>query len=235
MKLLQVLSVPLAFIGLVLAQTPCPPPVVPIYGQCGGLGWTGPTTQCVGGYYCYEHNVYYSQCLPIPVTAPRWAQCGGNYFTGPTDFSFTLLTLSMAQYSPCPSETIANYGQCAGACFSICVSPSANALAIKGLAGVVRPTNALKDTTVFGTIQTIPSAYPTPTQLTQYVYHLNNTALVLNANALNSGISVEVSFSLDPRTVNMGIIAFTEMNSSRSAGQRIRPAGRVDYSAYLMT
>ncbi|KAJ8474059.1 hypothetical protein ONZ45_g16075 [Pleurotus djamor] len=132
--------------------------------------------------------------------------------------------LSMAQYSPCPWETIANYGQCAGACFSAFVSPFANTLSIKGLAGVVRPTIALKDTIVFGTIQTIPSAYPTLTQLTRYVHHLINAVLVLNANAPNSGTSVEVSFSRDLRTVNMGIIASTETNSSRSAGQRIHPA-----------
>jgi len=33
------------------------------YGQCGGMGWTGPTT-CVAGYTCTLGNPYYSQCLP---------------------------------------------------------------------------------------------------------------------------------------------------------------------------
>jgi endoglucanase len=33
------------------------------WGQCGGQGWTGPTT-CVSGYYCYYSNPWYSQCLP---------------------------------------------------------------------------------------------------------------------------------------------------------------------------
>ena len=33
------------------------------YGQCGGVGWTGATT-CVSGYYCFEQNDYYSQCIP---------------------------------------------------------------------------------------------------------------------------------------------------------------------------
>ncbi|KAJ4248382.1 hypothetical protein NW762_012715 [Fusarium torreyae] len=32
------------------------------YGQCGGLGWTGPT-QCVAGSTCKEQNQWYSQCL----------------------------------------------------------------------------------------------------------------------------------------------------------------------------
>ncbi|KAF8436661.1 cellobiohydrolaseI [Terfezia claveryi] len=33
-----------------------------LYGQCGGIGWTGPTT-CASGT-CQVSNPYYSQCLP---------------------------------------------------------------------------------------------------------------------------------------------------------------------------
>ncbi|KAF3910960.1 Endoglucanase-4 [Arthrobotrys entomopaga] len=33
-----------------------------VYGQCGGIGWTGPTT-CASGT-CSDINPYYSQCLP---------------------------------------------------------------------------------------------------------------------------------------------------------------------------
>ncbi|EPS38958.1 hypothetical protein H072_7274 [Dactylellina haptotyla CBS 200.50] len=33
------------------------------YGQCGGIGWTGPTT-CVSPYKCSKINDYYSQCIP---------------------------------------------------------------------------------------------------------------------------------------------------------------------------
>ncbi|KAF3935462.1 hypothetical protein ABW20_dc0108435 [Dactylellina cionopaga] len=35
---------------------------VQIWGQCGGIGYTGPTA-CVAGAYCYAQNPYYSQCL----------------------------------------------------------------------------------------------------------------------------------------------------------------------------
>uniref|UniRef100_A0A8H8CGC2 cellulase n=1 Tax=Psilocybe cubensis TaxID=181762 RepID=A0A8H8CGC2_PSICU len=35
----------------------------PLYGQCGGTGWTGATT-CVSGATCVVSNPYYSQCLP---------------------------------------------------------------------------------------------------------------------------------------------------------------------------
>jgi phospholipase/lecithinase/hemolysin len=34
-----------------------------IYGQCGGIGWTGPTT-CESGTYCQDWNPYYYQCIP---------------------------------------------------------------------------------------------------------------------------------------------------------------------------
>ncbi|EGX51171.1 hypothetical protein AOL_s00054g547 [Orbilia oligospora ATCC 24927] len=35
----------------------------PVYGQCGGIGWTGATT-CASGSTCVYSNPYYSQCLP---------------------------------------------------------------------------------------------------------------------------------------------------------------------------
>ncbi|KDN66473.1 putative fungal cellulose binding domain-containing protein [Colletotrichum sublineola] len=36
---------------------------VPVWGQCGGNGWTG-STDCAGGSYCSPQNPWYSQCLP---------------------------------------------------------------------------------------------------------------------------------------------------------------------------
>ncbi|KAF5386515.1 hypothetical protein D9757_005870 [Collybiopsis confluens] len=33
------------------------------WGQCGGIGWTGPTA-CVSGYKCSVNNPYFSQCIP---------------------------------------------------------------------------------------------------------------------------------------------------------------------------
>lgn len=35
----------------------------PVYGQCGGIGWTG-ATSCASGSTCVYSNPYYSQCLP---------------------------------------------------------------------------------------------------------------------------------------------------------------------------
>ncbi|KAF2205237.1 1,4-beta cellobiohydrolase [Delitschia confertaspora ATCC 74209] len=35
----------------------------PLYGQCGGMNWSGATT-CVSGSYCFKQGDWYSQCLP---------------------------------------------------------------------------------------------------------------------------------------------------------------------------
>ncbi|KAJ7772277.1 glycoside hydrolase [Mycena metata] len=39
----------------------------PIWGQCGGVSWTGPTS-CATGSACVEQSQYYSQCLPGAAT-----------------------------------------------------------------------------------------------------------------------------------------------------------------------
>ena len=44
------------FIGAAAAQSGA-------WGQCGGIGWSGPTT-CISGYTCTFQNDWYSQCLP---------------------------------------------------------------------------------------------------------------------------------------------------------------------------
>ncbi|PBK88327.1 mannanase [Armillaria gallica] len=41
---------------------------VPEWGQCGGIGWTGPTT-CDSGSVCTVLNDYYYQCLPGTATS----------------------------------------------------------------------------------------------------------------------------------------------------------------------
>ncbi|KDQ12498.1 glycoside hydrolase family 6 protein [Botryobasidium botryosum FD-172 SS1] len=46
---------------------------VPVYGQCGGIGYTG-STVCDAGSTCTYSNDWYSQCLPgssNPTTTPR--------------------------------------------------------------------------------------------------------------------------------------------------------------------
>ncbi|KAI9024662.1 endo-glucanase RCE3 [Hyaloraphidium curvatum] len=59
------------------------------WGQCGGIGFTGPTC-CPSGWACKVQNAYYSQCLqsssPGATTgcSSVWGQCGGTGWTGPT-------------------------------------------------------------------------------------------------------------------------------------------------------
>ncbi|KAK6523076.1 hypothetical protein TWF281_002499 [Arthrobotrys megalospora] len=55
----------LAFAAQVLAQAQP-------WGQCGGSGWTGPTT-CVSGWCCQFSNEWYSQCIQ--------GSCGGGATT----------------------------------------------------------------------------------------------------------------------------------------------------------
>ncbi|KAF7329807.1 Beta-xylanase [Mycena kentingensis (nom. inval.)] len=50
------------FVALALALVPFVVAQSPEWGQCGGQGWTGPTT-CVAGTVCVVQNPFYSQCL----------------------------------------------------------------------------------------------------------------------------------------------------------------------------
>ncbi|GLB41175.1 putative carbohydrate esterase family 15 [Lyophyllum shimeji] len=62
MTLKHSLALVLSLSGFVAAQQP-------LYGQCGGIGWTGGTT-CVASATCTKLNDYYSQCLPGATTTP---------------------------------------------------------------------------------------------------------------------------------------------------------------------
>ncbi|KAL1942006.1 hypothetical protein VTO73DRAFT_6536 [Trametes versicolor] len=52
----------LPFVHLAAAQSA-------VWGQCGGIGWTGATT-CVSGSTCIKQNDYYSQCQPGAASPP---------------------------------------------------------------------------------------------------------------------------------------------------------------------
>ncbi|PIL24272.1 hypothetical protein GSI_14025 [Ganoderma sinense ZZ0214-1] len=50
----------------------------PVWGQCGGIGWTGATT-CVSGSVCTKQNDYYSQCIPgASTSAPATSSAPGS-------------------------------------------------------------------------------------------------------------------------------------------------------------
>ncbi|KAK7443525.1 hypothetical protein VKT23_015698 [Stygiomarasmius scandens] len=75
----------LFFLTSAFAQT------APQWGQCGGVGWTGPT-QCPSGWGCSVVNPYYSQCLqgvantppPASTTASTTIHTGGGGVQSPT-------------------------------------------------------------------------------------------------------------------------------------------------------
>lgn len=65
------------------------------YGQCGGQGYTGPST-CVSGYSCVLVNQWYSQCQP-GTTQPTTTQ---PTTTKPT----TLITTSSSSATATPGK-----------------------------------------------------------------------------------------------------------------------------------
>ncbi|KAJ7940206.1 cellobiohydrolase II [Mycena leptocephala] len=67
-----------------------------VWGQCGGIGFTGPTT-CVAGATCTVNNAYYSQCLPNST--------GGTTTTPTTTISSTTGTGTTTVSSPTGSQT----------------------------------------------------------------------------------------------------------------------------------
>ena len=80
--------------------------VVPLYGQCGGIGYTG-STDCGSLGQCVVINSYYYQCLPItsapsPNLVPLYGQCGGIGYTGPTQCDIQgYCVFSNPYYSQC--------------------------------------------------------------------------------------------------------------------------------------
>lgn len=96
----------------------------PAYGQCGGQGWSGPTT-CVSGYTCQATNQWYSQCVP-----------GG----APTT-SVTSITTTPPPISSTPTPTATPTGT-----FSTPPAPSAVPTLVNGYAFIraVSPPNYRK-------------------------------------------------------------------------------------------
>ncbi|RKO84264.1 glycoside hydrolase superfamily [Blyttiomyces helicus] len=75
-------------ISTITTTTPPSYPCGPVYSQCGGISFAGPTCWQPGST-CTFQNPYYSQCLPATTsTTSTWAavyaQCGGTGFAGPT-------------------------------------------------------------------------------------------------------------------------------------------------------
>ncbi|KAF8166141.1 glycoside hydrolase family 3 protein [Mycena galopus ATCC 62051] len=72
-----------------------------LYGQCGGIGWTGSTT-CSQGVCTYS-NAYYSQCLPGTATTTTSSSSTSTSRSSSTSSSSTTTSSSSA-----PSGTVLN-------------------------------------------------------------------------------------------------------------------------------
>ncbi|KAJ7076504.1 lipolytic enzyme [Mycena belliarum] len=67
----------------------------PVYGQCGGSGWTGATT-CVSGSVCTFSNPFYSQCLPGTATTATTSKTTATGTTSaPSSTATTGLTIRL--------------------------------------------------------------------------------------------------------------------------------------------
>jgi endo-1,4-beta-xylanase len=77
-----------------------------VWSQCGGIGWTGPTT-CVSGTHCAYNNDYYSQCLPDGTTTG--ASTTSTTKPATTSKSTTLVT-STTSSAPAATTTAASTG-----------------------------------------------------------------------------------------------------------------------------
>jgi mannan endo-1,4-beta-mannosidase len=98
MKQLSGLVALLSIITAASAQS-----TAPVYGQCGGIGWTGPTV-CASGSACVVSNPYYSQCIP-----------GAASSTAPT----STVGHSSTSTTPSPTATVTGFVKTSGTKFTL--------------------------------------------------------------------------------------------------------------------
>ncbi|KAI1862583.1 uncharacterized protein JN550_010108 [Neoarthrinium moseri] len=89
------------FVGLVSLATAAGAQQT-LWGQCGGIGWTGATT-CVSGAVCQYSNDYYSQC--VPGTASTTARTSTTARPTTTSRSTTITTKTSSTSTTVPVAT----------------------------------------------------------------------------------------------------------------------------------
>ncbi|KAK7063426.1 FAD/NAD(P)-binding domain-containing protein [Favolaschia claudopus] len=73
------------------------------WGQCGGQGWTGPTT-CTSGWTCVVSNQYYSQCLQGSATTTTTAATPPPVSTSSSTTSVSTTTSASPPTGSAPSK-----------------------------------------------------------------------------------------------------------------------------------
>ncbi|KAL0947505.1 hypothetical protein HGRIS_013605 [Hohenbuehelia grisea] len=112
---------------------------VAVWGQCGGIGWTGGTT-CDAGNSCIKLNDYYSQCQPGGAPAPTSAPP-----TSTAPAPTTSVPSGPAPTGGLNAHFVAHgkkfWGSCAD---SGTLNIAANAAVLKSDFGAVTPENSMK-------------------------------------------------------------------------------------------
>ncbi|KAJ6618861.1 cellulase CEL6B [Mycena sp. CBHHK59/15] len=123
-----------------------------VWSQCGGQGWTGPTT-CVAGAVCTVSNPFYSQCLP---------STGNSGGSGTTTVSTTSTVSSSTASAPTGSQTPAAGNPFTG--YQIYLTPFYAAEVAAAAANITDPTLKAKAASVaniptftwFDTVSKVP-------------------------------------------------------------------------------
>ncbi|KZS87208.1 cellulase-domain-containing protein [Sistotremastrum niveocremeum HHB9708] len=76
----------------------------PVWGQCGGIGWSGSTT-CASGSVCTYSNPYYSQCLPGTSTSSSTRSTTTTTSTRSTTTTTSTTTSSTTKSTTTTSST----------------------------------------------------------------------------------------------------------------------------------
>ncbi|KAK7461363.1 hypothetical protein VKT23_008540 [Stygiomarasmius scandens] len=111
----------------------------PAWGQCGGIGWSGPTT-CVSGSSCVASNPYYSQCIPGSTgggSTGGGSTGGGSTGGGSTSSSSKLNDVAGAHGKYFGTETDGNFAEINDASFRAILND-------KGNFGILSPGNSMK-------------------------------------------------------------------------------------------
>ncbi|QRV88249.1 endo-beta-1,4-xylanase [Ceratobasidium sp. AG-Ba] len=130
----------LAALAAVVALIPQAVLGVAVYGQCGGIGYTG-STVCDSGSTCVKSNDYYSQCLPGS-SAPTTTAGGGG---GVTVTSAPPSTATGGLDARIKAKGKKYFGTCSD---SALLSNSQNAAIIKAQFGALTPENSAKWDTI---------------------------------------------------------------------------------------
>ncbi|KAK6528321.1 Endoglucanase EG-II [Arthrobotrys megalospora] len=95
-----------------------------VWGQCGGIGYTGPTT-CAAGSYCSVLNPYYSQCLPGGTTTTP-STTASRTTTRSTTLSTTTIRTTTPQSTTRISTTTTTKSTTASTTAATAISCSSN-------------------------------------------------------------------------------------------------------------